>query len=200
MGGGSARFASIRSRPSACTTSAWTGPKSTDGGANWDTVSTYLHAHDHALYIHPANTDLMIAGNDGGVYRSSMVVAWSTCPPRPPSLYLGIYFPNPAHFYGGAQDNGTWRTTTGAVDDWEMIYGGDGFVTCESGRQRHLLCGTPDGNTAGSNGAKTTVQPALQLGHTLCISNPETPTSCTLAENGCTNPPTAAYGYRSART
>ena len=34
---------------------------------------------------------------------------------------------NDAKVYGGAQDNNTIRTTTGSVDDWTAIYGGDGF-------------------------------------------------------------------------
>src|SRR5262249_28593336 len=32
-----------------------------------------------------------------------------------------------AKIYGGAQDNGTSRTTTGGTSDWKPIYGGDGF-------------------------------------------------------------------------
>jgi photosystem II stability/assembly factor-like uncharacterized protein len=34
---------------------------------------------------------------------------------------------NPQRSYGGTQDNGTLRTLTGNADDWEAIYGGDGF-------------------------------------------------------------------------
>lgn len=33
----------------------------------------------------------------------------------------------PFRYYGGAQDNGTLRTLTGQSDDWERIFGGDGF-------------------------------------------------------------------------
>ena len=31
------------------------------------------------------------------------------------------------HAYGGTQDNGTNRTTDGGLDNWQHIYGGDGF-------------------------------------------------------------------------
>ena len=34
---------------------------------------------------------------------------------------------NPSRVYGGAQDNSTMRTKTGSLDDWEIIFGGDGF-------------------------------------------------------------------------
>jgi len=34
---------------------------------------------------------------------------------------------NPERLYGGAQDNGTNRTLTGQNDDYERIFGGDGF-------------------------------------------------------------------------
>ena len=31
------------------------------------------------------------------------------------------------HTYGGTQDNGTNRTLDGGLDNWDHIYGGDGF-------------------------------------------------------------------------
>ncbi|MEO1654584.1 MAG: T9SS type A sorting domain-containing protein, partial [Bacteroidota bacterium] len=34
---------------------------------------------------------------------------------------------NGRKIYGGTQDNSTTRTTTGKLNDWEIIYGGDGF-------------------------------------------------------------------------
>lgn len=34
---------------------------------------------------------------------------------------------NPERLYGGTQDNGTNRTLDGNVDNWETIFGGDGF-------------------------------------------------------------------------
>ncbi|MEM6380005.1 MAG: T9SS type A sorting domain-containing protein, partial [Bacteroidota bacterium] len=34
---------------------------------------------------------------------------------------------DPDRLYGGTQDNGTNRTTTGSVDDWRLLTGGDGF-------------------------------------------------------------------------
>ncbi|MFX8397131.1 hypothetical protein ABTL72_19215, partial [Acinetobacter baumannii] len=47
---------------------------STDGGLTW-TGSGYSgvapHADHHALWVNPANTDVMYLGTDGGVYLST---------------------------------------------------------------------------------------------------------------------------------
>lgn len=105
--------------------------KSLDGGTSWGDVSPYLHADYHALYIHPANPQWMVAGNDGGVYISPDGGATWTHRPFPITQFYTseIDFQNPTNLYGGAQDNGTWRTLDGTLDNWETFYGGDGFVT-----------------------------------------------------------------------
>jgi len=105
--------------------------KSTNGGTSWTDVSPYLHADYHALYIHPANPNFMVVGNDGGIYISTNGGSlWGHKPFSITQFYTSeIDFQNPTNFYGGAQDNGTVRTLTGNTDDWQGIYGGDGFVT-----------------------------------------------------------------------
>jgi hypothetical protein len=42
---------------------------------------------------------------------------------------IEIDYMTPDRLYGGTQDNSTIRTWTGALDDWEVILGGDGFYT-----------------------------------------------------------------------
>ncbi|MBV6441583.1 MAG: hypothetical protein EPGJADBJ_03269 [Saprospiraceae bacterium] len=131
--------------------------KSTNGGANWTDVSPYLHADYHALYIHPANPDLMVAGNDGGIYISDNGGITLEHRPFPVTQFYTseIDFQNPANFYGGAQDNGTWRTLTGNTGDWEMIYGGDGFVTRVHPDDNSLWYAEFQyGNFYGTNGAE----------------------------------------------
>jgi len=130
--------------------------KTTDGGQNWTGVSDYLHADYHALYIHPANPGFQVVGNDGGIYISTDTGAtWEHRPFPITQFYTSeIDFQNPSNFYGGAQDNGTWRTLTGNLDDWEHIFGGDGFVTLVNPLDNTIFYGESQyGGFAGSNGA-----------------------------------------------
>lgn len=130
--------------------------KTTNGGSSWNSVSTYLHADYHALYIHPANADFMVVGNDGGVFISTDGGAnWQQKPFPVTQFYTSeIDFQNPDNFYGGAQDNGTWRTLTGNLDDWETIYGGDGFVTLVNPVNNSIVYSEAQyGSLYGTNGA-----------------------------------------------
>ncbi len=130
--------------------------KTTDGGQAWTGVSDYLHADYHALYIHPANPGFQVVGNDGGIFISTDTGAnWEHRPFPITQFYTSeIDFQNPSNFYGGAQDNGTWRTLTGNLDDWEHIFGGDGFVTLVNPLDNAIFYGESQyGGFAGSNGA-----------------------------------------------
>lgn len=130
--------------------------KTTDGGQFWSDVSPYLHADYHALYIHPANPDFQVAGNDGGIYISENGGGtWEHRPFPITQFYTSeIDFQNPTHFYGGAQDNGTWRTTTGTPDNWLQIGGGDGFVTLVHPQDNNLIfVESQYGGFSGTNGA-----------------------------------------------
>ncbi|MCB0312537.1 MAG: hypothetical protein KDH84_04610, partial [Calditrichaeota bacterium] len=40
---------------------------------------------------------------------------------------IGLDMNNPQRLYGGTQDNSTLRTLTGATNDWDVLFGGDGF-------------------------------------------------------------------------
>ncbi len=104
--------------------------KSTNGGNSWGEIFIQTHVDQHAVCIDPLNNDRVIIGNDGGVYLSENggnsyeklnglpITQFYTCE-------LDYSFPE--RLYGGTQDNGTNRTLTGNVDDWDRIYGGDGF-------------------------------------------------------------------------
>ncbi len=45
--------------------------KTTNGGSSWSYSSGSMHVDQHGMYIHPANPNFIVAGNDGGVYKSS---------------------------------------------------------------------------------------------------------------------------------
>ncbi|MBP6871314.1 MAG: T9SS type A sorting domain-containing protein [Bacteroidales bacterium] len=104
--------------------------KTIDGGNNWSYISSDVHVDQHDIVIHPDNTDLLVLGNDGGVYFSyNGGYNWDFCDNLPITQFYTCEVDEqyPFRLYGGTQDNGTNRTYTGALDNWMMIYGGDGF-------------------------------------------------------------------------
>jgi len=106
-----------------------------DGGDSWSNVSHELvHIDQHAVYIHPQNTDLVLIGNDGGLYVSKSggaVATWEHRENMPITQFYTIEVDeqNPERLFGGTQDNSSMRTISGEPDDWEIIFSGDGFAT-----------------------------------------------------------------------
>jgi photosystem II stability/assembly factor-like uncharacterized protein len=114
--------------------------RSTNGGSWFNLTESYSgsfdqqHPDQHVLWINPSNTNFLINGNDGGIFRSTNGGGennWTKLYDLPVSqFYAGsIDYLMPQRKYGGTQDNGTMRTLTGSTDDWDFIYGGDGFHT-----------------------------------------------------------------------
>ncbi len=104
--------------------------KSTDGGNNWFGVFNNVHVDQHALAFDPNDSNNLVLGNDGGVYFSPDGGSTWTKDQQLPitQLYRCYVDPSSAEgIYLGAQDNSTHRTLTGGPDDYEIIYGGDGF-------------------------------------------------------------------------
>lgn len=106
---------------------------SEDGGESWPIFkgnTREIHVDHHALIFHPDKSDFIIDGNDGGIYLSQNGgYAWQKVENLPVTQFYNIsYDPSrPRRLYGGTQDNGTIRTVSGDTDDWQQIYGGDGF-------------------------------------------------------------------------
>ena len=104
--------------------------RSRDGGQSFQNSSDGMHVDQHALFIHPLNTNFIVAGNDGGVYISENGgTNWTKKNTLPITQFYTceIDFSQPERLYGGTQDNGTIRTITGQLADWQPIFGGDGF-------------------------------------------------------------------------
>lgn len=107
-----------------------------DGGQTWPVFYGYsssypgLHVDHHALAFDPANAQRLINGNDGGINISEDAGrTWTKVPSLPVTQFYHITMDqtNPENLYGGTQDNGTIRTTSGRLNDWRGILGGDGF-------------------------------------------------------------------------
>ena len=105
--------------------------KTSNGGNSWSNISGWnVHVDQHGLNAHPENNNFVVLGNDGGVYISENggnsfthlenlpITQYYTCE---------MDYQYPERLYGGTQDNGTNRTMTGSLTDWNAIYGGDGF-------------------------------------------------------------------------
>ncbi|MCW9095102.1 MAG: T9SS type A sorting domain-containing protein [Ignavibacteriaceae bacterium] len=104
--------------------------KTTNGGGSWFSSSGGMHVDQHGMYIHPANPNFIVAGNDGGVYKSTNAgSSWNFITSMPITQFYtcDVDYQLPNRYYGGTQDNGTNRTLTGTPNNWQQIYGGDGF-------------------------------------------------------------------------
>lgn len=96
----------------------------------WETRFEFAHVDQHSIFIHPQNPNLFLAGNDGGIYLSeNRGITYQKLNGLPITQFYrtSMDFQNPEQVYGGAQDNGTMRTLTGDQDNFEIIFGGDGF-------------------------------------------------------------------------
>lgn len=113
--------------------------KTTNGGTTWENITssysgafTEQHPDQHSMWIDTSDTDHIVVGNDGGVFTTSDGGnEWTKLYDLPVTQFYAstVDFLNPERKYGGTQDNGTLGTRQGGTDDWEMIYGGDGFHT-----------------------------------------------------------------------
>jgi photosystem II stability/assembly factor-like uncharacterized protein len=104
--------------------------RSTNGGTSWSSVLGSMHVDHHAIEFDASTSGRVVVGNDGGVFTSvNGGSSWIKSFNLPVTqFYAGtLDFTNPLRYYGGTQDNGTMRTMTGSIDDWSVIYGGDGF-------------------------------------------------------------------------
>lgn len=104
--------------------------KSTDGGQTWSGTFPNVHVDQHAVAFNASVPGEVLVGNDGGLYISSNNGNSSVKDNTLPITQFYRFFvdaQNTNKVYGGSQDNSTIRTTTGGLNDWSVINGGDGF-------------------------------------------------------------------------
>ncbi|WP_412067231.1 T9SS type A sorting domain-containing protein [Rubrivirga sp. IMCC43871] len=102
--------------------------KSTDGGASFFDANGGMHVDHHALWIDPSDPDRLIAGNDGGVYRSETGGDLWRAAAGLPSTQFYTVDADRGRLVGGTQDNGT-VLDTGGTPMWTDVFGGDGQYT-----------------------------------------------------------------------
>ena len=108
---------------------------STDGGKTFNVVSGGAHGDFHDVWIDPKNPSIVLAGDDGGLWRSEDGGnRWKHQMNLPVSQFYHVSTDNsdPYHVYGGLQDNSSWvgdSSYPGGVSNsrWENMFGGDGF-------------------------------------------------------------------------
>ena len=108
---------------------------STDGGKTFNIVSGGAHGDFHDVWIDPKNPNIVIAGDDGGLWRSEDGGnRWKHQMNLPISQFYHVSTDSsdPYHVYGGLQDNSAWvgdSSYPGGVTNsrWENMLGGDGF-------------------------------------------------------------------------
>jgi photosystem II stability/assembly factor-like uncharacterized protein len=126
-----------------------------------------VHPDQHEIAFHPdfdgTTNQIMLVGNDGGLYRTANARAATTqeeCPvgpdPGPPpdivwenvnnnyavtQFYHGDCAKDTDMFVGGSQDNGTSRVLAADTpESWRMIYGGDGgYVAIDPTNSQRLF-------------------------------------------------------------
>ncbi len=111
--------------------------RSANGGTSWTEIGEtndgdWVHVDHHAMWFNPQQPFRLLLGNDGGLYRSLNNGNTFDDLNNFPCIqyYAGTYDAQQPHrLYGGTQDNGTLRSLSGEPDEYQRIYGGDGFYT-----------------------------------------------------------------------
>ncbi len=104
-----------------------------DNGDLWtkttpDWFKYIVHADMHALAFTPSGK--IIIGTDGGAYRSEDDgVSWEDIENIPTNLFYRTFYDssNPNDYWGGLQDNGTTVGNKSNINNWDRVWGGDGF-------------------------------------------------------------------------
>lgn len=167
--------------------------QSTDGGQSWSNIRRGIHVDQHAIDFDPKNPQRVFVGNDGGFFLSAnRGVTWAKSVNLPiTQFYAGtIDYLNPQRTYGGTQDNGTLRTLAGGANDWEAIYGGDGFyVLVDPTDNRYVYAESQNGGLGRSTNGGSLFLPA-----TIGISSTDRKNWSTPVEFDPQNPRTLYYG------
>jgi len=120
---------------------------SRDGGKTFAGIGGATHPDHHALWVNPNNTNELLLGTDGGVYRSLDGGGnWNMFRNLPLSQFYRVSVDDaePFNVYGGLQDNGSWvgpSEKSGGIrnGDWRNVGFGDGFCTFRHPTEKHIV-------------------------------------------------------------
>ena len=99
------------------------------GGDTWRRALG-MHVDMHALEFFDGNSDDLLVGNDGGLYRSldgGQTFQFISNIPITQIYNMEVDPENPEKLFVGTQDNNTQVTFSGNPDEYVPILGGDGF-------------------------------------------------------------------------
>ena len=109
--------------------------KSTTGGTSWMQLTAWtsgygypvVHADHHAIVFDPVTANVVYAGDDGGIQKTTDGGStWTSLNNNlaVTQFYGGAVFPTGTTYYGGTQDNGHLKFTSGT--SWSEVASGDG--------------------------------------------------------------------------
>src|SRR5271169_5158396 len=130
---------------------------STDGGKSFNVVSGGAHGDFHDVWVNPKNPNIVIAGDDGGLWRSEDGGnRWKHQMNLPVSQFYHVSTDNsdPYQVYGGLQDNSSWvgdSSYPGGITNsrWENMFGGDGFWMFEDTSDPNYIYAEAQGGEIG---------------------------------------------------
>ncbi len=105
--------------------------RTNNGGNSWENVTNAfnVHADKHSLFFIDETT--LVLATDGGLYKSTdSGENWEDIENLPNTQFYRVtYNPHNIGMYaGGTQDNGTLVGNVDSLNNWDRIYGGDGFT------------------------------------------------------------------------
>src|SRR6058998_3851477 len=169
---------------------------SVNGGRSFSAVSQAAHGDFHDVWIDPSNSNIVYAGDDGGLWRSEDGGnLWKHQINLPVSQFYHVSTDNsdPYHVYGGLQDNSAWvgdSSYPGGVSysRWENVYGGDGFWIFEDTGDSDYIYAEAQGGEIGRVNRFThegrSIQPLPEYGEKKLHFNWNTPIHMSPNEKG----------------
>jgi photosystem II stability/assembly factor-like uncharacterized protein len=169
---------------------------SVNGGKSFSSVANAAHGDFHDVWIDPGDANVVIAGDDGGLWNSvDGGTRWEHVMNLPVSQFYHVSVDNniPYRVYGGLQDNSSWvgdSSYPGGVTNsrWENMYNGDGFWMWEDPADPNYIYAEYQGGEIGRVNRTThetrSIKPYPQYGEKKLRFNWNTPIQISPNEKG----------------